>query len=146
MTKPVKNQKDEKNNMQLKIFSPTGIVLDTEISKITFESIDGFWTLLPRHADTVSALTTGILTYQLGNKLSYAACYNGVLVKKNETVSVSTKLAVLGDNLDQLKQTIALDFKTMEQERKEINLTMARLEIGLTKGLMALKQEQGGHL
>lgn len=126
-------------NMTLRIFSPTGIVLDTPVDQVDFEAIDGFFTLLPRHTDMVSALKAGILTYHKGENRSYIACNRGVLVKKNDVISVSTKLAISGSNLKELEQKIAVDFKALEEERKEVNTTMARLEIGLAKGIMSLK-------
>ena len=130
-------------NMTLRIFSPTGIVLDTPVDQVDFEAIDGFFTLLPRHTDMVSALKAGILTYHKGENRSYIACNRGVLVKKNDVISVSTKLAISGSNLKELKQKIAVDFKALEEERKEVNTTMARLEIGLAKGIMSLKGQGG---
>lgn len=131
-------------DMHLKVYSPTGIILETPVTQVDFESIDGFYTLLPRHVDMVSALKPSILSYKASGKQGYIACNQGVLVKKGENVSVSTKLAITGTDLKQLQKTIEIDFKEMEQQRKEINLTMARLEIGLTKGLMALNKNNGG--
>lgn len=130
-------------NMTLRIFSPIGIVLDTPVDQVDFEAIDGFFTLLPRHTDMVSALKAGILTYHKGENRSYIACNRGVLVKKNDVISVSTKLAISGSNLKELEQKIAVDFKVLEEERKEVNTTMARLEIGLAKGIMSLKGQGG---
>lgn len=130
-------------NMTLRIFSPTGIVLDTPVNQVDFEAIDGFFTLLPRHTDMVSALKAGILTYHKGENRSYIACNRGVLVKKNDVISVSTKLAISGSNLKELEQKIAVDFKALEEARKEVNTTMARLEIGLAKGIMSLKGQGG---
>lgn len=126
--------------MNFKLLTPTQLLLDVSIEKIDVEAIDGFFTLLPRHIDFVTALKSSILTYTIQGKKHYAACDRGVLVKKGGVVSVSTALAVMSDSLDTLKHTIATTFKEMEQERKELNLSMARLELGLTKGLMTLNQ------
>ena len=131
-------------DLKLRIFTPIGIALETLVNKVDFEGIDGFHTLLPRHMDMVSALKAGILTYQTGEKTAYIACNKGVLVKKNDVVSVSTKMAIQGENLKDLEDKISVDFREMEQERKEINLSMAKLELGLTKGIMSLKQNNGG--
>jgi len=70
----------------------------------------------------------------------YAACDHGVLVKKGDLVRVSTSFAVLGNDLESLKETIATSFKEMEQERKELNISIGKLELGLTKGLINLNQ------
>ncbi|MDY6407672.1 MAG: F0F1 ATP synthase subunit epsilon [Pseudomonadota bacterium] len=131
--------------LNLRISTPIGIALETTTTQVDFEAIDGFFTLLPRHADIISALKSGILSYKVGGKKSYVACHKGVLVKKGSEVSVSTKLAVLGSDLKELQQKIAVDFKAMEQDRKEVNLTMAKLELGLAKGILSLKQEGGAH-
>jgi len=131
--------------LTLKISTPIGIALETTTKQVDFEAIDGFFTILPRHVDMVSALKSGILSYKVGDKKAYVACNKGVLVKKNDEVSVSTKLAVLGTDLKELQQKIAIDFKEMEQERKEVNLAMAKLELGLAKGILALNKEGGSH-
>ncbi|MDR2902267.1 MAG: hypothetical protein LBU87_04085 [Lactobacillales bacterium] len=130
--------------MRLKVFSPIGVALDAEISKVDFEAIDGFWTLLPKHVDFINALKPGIVTYYpTSGTPKYVACNEGVLVKKGDTVSISTRLSIMDDSLDKLVKTIETDFKAMEEERKEVNVSMARLEIGLTKGLMSLSKNAG---
>ena len=126
--------------MILRIATPIGIVLDKPVHQVDYEAIDGFFTLLPKHADIISALKPSILSYKIGDKKGYIACNKGVLVKKNNIVSVSTPIAVLGSDLKELEQHIEVNFKGIEQERKEINLTMAKLEVGLAKGIMRLKE------
>ena len=49
----------------------------------------------------------------------------------------------MGENLDELKKKIAVDFQNMEEERKEVRVSMARLEVGLTKGLASLSLPGG---
>ena len=126
--------------MNLKLLTPTQILINAEVQKIDVEALDGFFTLLPKHIDFVDTLKSGIVTYVSNGKTAYAACNHGVVVKKGSDVYISTPFAVLGSSLDELKKTIATTFKEMEQERKELNLSMARLELGLTKGLMMLSK------
>ena len=130
--------------MQLKVHTPIGTILDLPVKKVDLEGLDGFWTLLPRHADFINALVAGIVSYTTEDeKTLYIACNRGVVVKKDKEVRISTPLAILDDNLEKLTRTIEIDFKQMEEERKEVNTTMARLEIGLIKGMKALKAEGG---
>lgn len=132
--------------MTLKVFTPTGIALNQPIHKVDFEGLDGYWTLLPKHVDFIDALRPCIVSYtDTSDKTRYMACNRGVVVKKGNTVSISTKLAILDDDLKKLEKTIEIDFKQMEEERKEVNTTMARLEIGLAKGLQSLQKENGGY-
>ena len=132
-------------DLKLRIFTPIGIALDTPVTQVDFEAIDGFYTLLPRHADMVSALKSGILSYKTADGKGYVACHQGVLVKKGDTVRVSTRMAVSGESLKDLEAKIAVDFKQIEQERKEMNTGMAKLEVGLTKGIISLKQGGTGN-
>ena len=124
--------------MNLRLTTPTQVLLDLPIDKINVEAVDGFFTLLPRHIDFITALKAGIVTYTNNEQKHYIACNQGVLVKKGDLVSISTPFAVLSDTLDDLKKIITITFKKMEQERKELYVSMARLELGLTKGLMNL--------
>ena len=129
--------------MDLQIITPAEIILSCPIQKITIEGIDGFRTLLPKHMDFITALKAGIMTYvTLNNQTQYVACHQGLCVKNGNTVSISTPWAITSDNVSTLKQHIKQAFQAMEQERKEVGVSMARLEIGLTKGLMQLRREE----
>ena len=129
--------------MELKVVTPTEVILSCPIQKITIEGIDGFRSLLPKHMDFITALKSGIMTYlTLDNKTKYLACNQGLFVKCGTQVSISTPWAIISDDLQHLKQHIKQAFQEMEQERKEVGVSMARLEIGLTKGLMQLRKEE----
>ena len=129
--------------MNLKVMTPYSVVLNTPVSQVTVEAVDGFFTLKPKHMDFVNALKAGILTYKKEGKELFVACNRGVVVKNGEDGSVSTPLAILGESLEDLKKKIAIDFQAMEEERKEVRLSMARLEVGLTKGLATLSVAGG---
>jgi len=129
--------------VELKVVTPTEVILSCPIQKITIEGIDGFRSLLPKHMDFITALKSGIMTYlTLDNKTKYLACNQGLFVKCGTQVSISTPWAIISDDLQHLKQHIKQAFQEMEQERKEVGVSMARLEIGLTKGLMQLRKEE----
>ncbi|MGN0919673.1 MAG: F0F1 ATP synthase subunit epsilon [Alphaproteobacteria bacterium] len=124
--------------MNLKVITPYSVALNTPVSQVTLEAVDGFFTLKPKHIDFINVLKPGILAYKKEGEQAFIACNRGVIVKKGEEVSISTPLAILGKNLEELKKKIAVEFQMMEQERKEVRVSMARLEMGLTKGLASL--------
>ncbi len=127
--------------MKLKVTSPIGIVLRTEIQKIDFEAMDGYFTILPRHVDFVTALPASIVTYQTTDgQTRYMACNRGLFIKKGGDVFLSVHKAVLSENLADLSQTIEVEFKQDDEERKEVNTAMARLESGLSRGFMRLNE------
>ncbi len=130
--------------MILKVYSPIGIVMEKEIQKIDFEALNGYYTLLPKHVDFVTAMPPNIVKYQTtDNALHYMACNHGILVKQGDIVSMSVQKAILNDNLKTLTEAIQTEFKQDEEERKEVNTAMARLEAGLTRGIMQLNGQEG---
>ena len=127
--------------MKLKVTSPIGIVLKAQIQKIDFEALDGYFTLLPRHQDFVTAFPPNIMRYEtIDGLMHYMACNRGILIKKGQNVYVSVHRAVLSENLEELSQTIEIEFKNDDEQRKEVNTAMARLEMGLSRGFMQLKE------
>ena len=131
--------------MKLTIFTPTGIILQCKIKKITLETLGGYYTLLPQHVDFVSAMEENIVSYVTeNNEIKYAACQNGIVVKKVENVTITVHHAVLGNSLDEIEEVINIDFKKSNEQRKELNTAMARLEIGLIRGFNRLNQNNGG--
>ena len=109
--------------MELKLVTPTEVVLSCPIQKITIEGIDGFRSFLPKHIDFITALKPGIITYLTqDNKTKYLACNRGLFVKCGTQVSISTPWAVMSDDLQHLKQHIKQAFQEMEQERKEVTV------------------------
>jgi F-type H+-transporting ATPase subunit epsilon len=77
------------------------------------------------------------------NSDKFVACHQGIVVKKGSNVTISVQNAVMGNTLDELQQTILVDFKKNEENRKELNLAMVRLETGLMRGFSKLNGESG---
>ncbi|MBR1600644.1 MAG: hypothetical protein IJ677_03610 [Alphaproteobacteria bacterium] len=127
--------------MKLQIYTPLGTALNCEIKKISMETLNGYRTLLPRHIDFTAAMNANILSYVTkDNQEKFVACHRGIVVKKKDMVTVTVQKAVLGDTLDDLENIISLEFKQDEENRKELNAAMARLEAGLIRGFINLKQ------
>jgi len=57
--------------MKLKVVTPIGVVLRSEIQKLDFEALDGYFTLLPKHQDFVSAMPANIISYQTTDGLMH---------------------------------------------------------------------------
>ncbi|OPZ78762.1 MAG: ATP synthase epsilon chain [Alphaproteobacteria bacterium ADurb.Bin438] len=127
--------------MKIKLQTPTGNVLDCEALSVDFEALDGHFTILPKHADFVSVIATGIILIKTSdNKEIYVATNSGILSKKGSQVSISVRNAILNEDIDILTNIIETEFKKFNEERKETNTAMARLEIGITRGFMKLNK------
>lgn len=129
--------------MDFVVYSPLGTVLKTKARKVTFETLTGYYTLLPRHVDFVSAMNPNIVRYETENgQERFVACHRGIVVKKAGCVTMSVQGAVLSNSLDELSQSIIEDFKKSEEQRKELNMAVARLEVGLMRGFGKLNEAE----
>lgn len=121
--------------MYLTVFTPLGTVLKCPTDKVIVETLNGYYTLLPKHVDFAAAMRAGIVVYATKeNKEKYVACHHGIVVKKADAVTITVHNAVTGETLDELSNVINNEFKQNEEYRKEFNSAMARLELGIMRG------------
>ncbi len=115
--------------MQLKIVLPTKVLLDEETGKINAESGDGAFCLLPEHADGVTALVSGILSFWNDReKEVFVAIDEGVLIKQGNHVLVATGRAVRGTNLDTLYETVEAQLQKLEEREAMTRSALSKLE------------------
>jgi len=118
--------------MSLKILLPSGIFAEkTGVSRVVSETRKGSFGLLPRRLDCVAALAPGILTYEIGGEGEvYVAVDEGVLIKTGLDVFVSTRNAIGGTDLGQLKETVEREFLSLNEREKGVRSVMAKMESG----------------
>ena len=130
--------------MQLKVLTPTQVLVDLPAVKIVAEAHNGLFCLLPRHVDFVAALVPGILYYTTedGDE-RLLAVDEGALVKCGAEVLVSTVNAVRGTDLAALQSTVAETFLALDDDERRARTALARLESGAIRRLVEL--ERRGH-
>jgi F-type H+-transporting ATPase subunit epsilon len=127
--------------MRLKVWLPTEVLLDEEVSRIKAEAENGWFGLLPRHVDFVTALVPGVMTFvPCGKPEAYLAIDHGILVKCGAEVSVSTRNAIRGADLSQLKQDVERQFLEREEKEKAARALEAKLEADLVRGLLEVEK------
>lgn len=123
--------------MNLKIYELSTALLDKPVRKVIAEDYQGFFGLLPRHIDFVTALSPGIIAYEsVEGVMRYAAIDEGVLVKAGQDVIVTTTRAVLGNELGELKETFRQMIEAEEEHNKKLVTAAARLEADLARKFM----------
>jgi F-type H+-transporting ATPase subunit epsilon len=123
--------------MKLTVWLPTEIFLEEEVIRVKAEAEDGWFGLLPKHIDFVTALVPGILTYQAqGNAEEFLAIDQGILVKCGPEVLVSTRSAVRGASLDELEKSVETVFRRREESENQAQASEAKLEADLVRHLM----------
>lgn len=131
--------------MQLKLQTPTGVLLDVPAVKVVAEAQNGLFCLLPRHVDFVAALVPGILYYTSADgDERLVAVDEGALVKCGVEVLVSTTNAVLGTDLTALQAMVAETFLELDDDERRARSALARLESSAIRRLLELERQSHG--
>lgn len=128
--------------MNLKILLPAEIFLSEEVTKVVAEAKNGFFCLLPQHADFTAALVPGILSFTAGEKETYLAVDGGALLKRGYEVSVSTRNAVRSPELGTLKEVVVKQFEETDEREKKARSAAAKLEMDLLRRFMELREHE----
>ncbi len=130
----------EKTGMNLRILLPFKVFADVKnVSSMVMETSEGSFGLLPQRLDCVAALVPGIFTYETKGVLYYVAVDNGVMVKAGTQVLVSVRNAVGGADLGKLGDLVKKDFKTEDENQKQVTTVIAKLERGFMYNLDKLQ-------
>ena len=123
--------------MKLTVWLPYEVLLEEPVDRIKAEAPDGWFGLLPRHIDFVTALVPGVLTFQpCGKAEEYLAVDHGILVKCGPDVSISTRNAVRGTSLEKLKTEVEVQFRAREEREHAARAYEAKLEADLVRHLL----------
>lgn len=128
--------------MNLKVLLPTEILVNEKVSKVIAEAENGSFCLLPRHLDFVAALVPGLLSYVeagSGNE-EFVALDEGILVKCGAEILVSTRQAVRGPELAQLRETVEKRFKVLSEQEKLARSALANLEVNFIRRFLKLEK------
>ena len=120
--------------MNLKILIPTEVLIDREVTKVIAEAENGHFCLLPYHIDFVAALVPGILSFTTeAEEEIFVAVNEGILVKRDREVLVSTRNAIEGKDLETLKQTVAEQFQILDEKEKLTRSAVAQFEVSMMR-------------
>ncbi|TVQ44101.1 MAG: F0F1 ATP synthase subunit epsilon [Gloeocapsa sp. DLM2.Bin57] len=125
--------------MKLKVLVPDQVILEEEVSKIIAEGANGSFCLLPHHLDLVTVLVPGILEFTHSTR-EYLAIDEGILVKHQQEVLVSTLNAVRSNCLESLKQTLAEHFQVLDEQEKLTRSALAKFEANIIRHFAEIGQ------
>jgi len=126
--------------MNLKVLLPAEVLVQEDVAKVTAEAHNGSFCLLPKHVDFVAALVPGILSFQTaGGREAFVAVDEGILVKCGEEVMVSTRNAVRGADLGQLRRTVEERFKVLDDREKTARSAMVKIEAGFVRRFLEIQ-------
>lgn len=127
--------------MKLKVLLPTEILVDEEVVKVIAEADNGSFCLLPRHVDFVTAIVPGIFSFVTPDLVEqFYAVDEGILIKCSQEIMLSTRNAVRGPDLGELKKTVEKQFVELEDREKMSRSALARLEAGFIRRFMDIEK------
>jgi F-type H+-transporting ATPase subunit epsilon len=127
--------------VRLKLLLPSRVLVDESVTKVVAEAPNGWFCLLPRHADFVVALVPGVLVYVTQDGAEgLVATDHGSLVKCGPEVLVSTWRGVRGDDLSTLRATVEREFLQLDDRERTARSALARLEAGVVRRFVELER------
>src|SRR5512137_2560807 len=126
--------------MRLRVFLPTRILIDQEVTKVVAEAENGSFGILPKHIDFVATLAPGIFSFESDTEEEFLAVDEGILVKCASEILVSTRNAVRSKNLGELKQTVEHEFRTLDDQERKTRSILAKLEADFTKKFLKMRE------
>ncbi len=128
-------------NLTLKVLLPTEVLIDRKVTKVNAEAENGHFCLLPNHIDFVAALVPGILSFQIAETKEevFLAVNEGILVKCDREILVSTRNAIRGEDLETLKQTVTEQFEVLDEKEKLTRSALAQFEANMMRDFRDLR-------
>ena len=127
--------------MRLKVLAPARVVLDQEADKITAMGPEGYFCLLPHHADFVSALAPGVLSLQGEDREISLAVDEGILVKCGNEVLVTTRNVFEDEAGGKIKPARALEMLALDADEAKCREIIAGLEAEFSRSFMPASED-----
>lgn len=126
---------------RLRVILPGEILIDEHIVRLVAEAENGSFGMLPRHADFVAALPPGVLEFTTcDGEERFVGLDDGILVKREDDILLSTRNAVQGDDLAALRVLVEKRFLHLGETERAARGALARLEVGIARRFLDLRE------
>jgi F-type H+-transporting ATPase subunit epsilon len=127
--------------MRLQVFLPTEVLLDEDVREVIARAPNGSFAILPRHIDFVTSLVPSVLIFlDTEGRERFLGIDEGILVKHQRDVLVSTRRAVQGDDLASLRDIVRRDIVALDEHDRAARGALARLEAGVIRRFIELQE------
>lgn len=127
--------------MNVRVITPTEVVLDQEAAHVTVEDPTGSLGVRPRHAPLVTPLVPGILIARdVRGSERYVAVNGGVMTVNDDLVQVATRQAVVGEDLARLEETVVAEFERETDQDKTNHVAFERLRIRFMRSVLEVER------
>lgn len=126
--------------MRLLITDPTEVIADhADVISVRAEDASGSFGILDRHADLLTVLPISVLAWRHADgHTGFCALRRGVLtVRGGKEVSVATRQAQLGTDLDTLEQAVLARFRAEAEAERSARVAATRLHMAAIRRIIA---------
>ncbi len=117
--------------LNLKIITPQKILVEEQVDAVYSKSIEGEFGILPGHIPYMTDLAIGVTEYIADNKKEFVSTMGGVIQVKDNTVTILSDTAELGEEINVPRARTA-------KERAEVKLRAGAPDIDLNMAQAAL--------
>jgi len=128
--------------LTLRVITPDHIVLDTQADAVRVPAADGSMGFLPQHANLISALDVGLLSWYVGGKEHTLFVSGGFVEIKQDTVRVVSEAGELPEAIDveRAKRAEARARQRLDEGRETgASIDILRAELALRRAQVRLR-------
>lgn len=125
--------------MRLKIITPLSIVVDETIESLRAEDASGSFGILPSHTPLVTALAISIISWRQAKIERFCAVRGGVLTvsgRKSTVIAVTTREAVVGDDLATLDVEVLARFQSDADAERVDHIEAVQLQLNAIRRMV----------
>ena len=122
--------------MNLRIVTPLSVVVDAQIDALRAEDASGSFGILLGHAPFLTALTICIVSWKKDATEHFCAVRGGMLTVIGDTVSIATREAVTGNDLDTLDSEVLQRFQTDAEAEKVVRNETVQLQLNAIRQMV----------
>lgn len=133
--------------MRLVVTDPVHVIVERDdIVAVRAEDASGSFGILKGHADFLTVLESSVLTWRSSDgRTGYCAVDGGILtVSGGDTISVATREAHLGDDLETLRADVIAAFRAREDAERTGRTAAARLRTRAIRGMVEALRGNAG--
>ncbi|PWR25743.1 F0F1 ATP synthase subunit epsilon [Zavarzinia aquatilis] len=135
--------------MRLRILTPLSVVVDEDdVAALRAEDSTGSFGILPRHADFLTALSIGVVSWRRADgQQRFCAVRGGILsMRGGKDIEIATREAVAGDSLASLDEVVLTRFRAAYEEERQQHVESTRLHLNAIRQIMSRLHPDGGIL
>jgi F-type H+-transporting ATPase subunit epsilon len=118
--------------MRFTVTTPLNLALETDnVRSVRAEDQTGSFGILPGHADFLTVLAIGVITWRNSDEREHHIAVRGgtLIVRQGRHVEVVTREAIKEDTLENLSEAILQRWRTEEQTEAQARLSSSHLQL-----------------